>query len=69
MKRKEEKGSLPQASRRGFLTGLLAGAGATAAMSSASAQSMGKGGAAAPELFRRSAGTERVYKSVTQVST
>ena len=64
----ENKGTKPSASRRGFLTGLLAGAGAAAAMTSAKAQSAAKPGATGPVLFRRTAESERYYKSVTQVS-
>jgi hypothetical protein len=52
-----KQGKGPRASRRGFLTGLVAGAGATAALSAAHAQSAAKPAASGPVLFRRNAET------------
>lgn len=68
MKNPDKTAGMPKASRRGFLVGLLAGAGATAAVATtAKAQQQpakpAKGG---PVLFHRTAETERYYKSVLQ---
>ena len=66
MDERETKQGLPTASRRNLLLGLLTGAGvATAVASSARAQEKA---AAAPAkgavLFRRTAETERYYKTL-----
>jgi hypothetical protein len=59
-------GETPRASRRGFLMGLLAGAGATAAAATTAKAQAAKPSKSGPVLFHRTAETERYYKSVTQ---
>jgi hypothetical protein len=61
----EAKHITPSATRRNVLLGLVAGAGVTAAVaSSAQAQSKPVEKPAGPVLFRRTAETERYYKTL-----
>jgi len=65
MKNQDTKRPAPRASRRGFLTGLFAGVGATAAVLGGKAQAQGtKSQGTGPVLFHRTAETERYYKTV-----
>jgi hypothetical protein len=65
MKTKATPRPAQQASRRGFLAGLFAGAGATAAVLRSKAQAQGtKAQGTGPVLFHRTAETERYYKTV-----
>ena len=65
MKNPDTKRPAHQASRRGFLTGLFAGMGATAAVLGSKAQAQGtKAQGTSPVLFHRTAETERYYKTV-----
>jgi hypothetical protein len=65
MKTQETKRPATQASRRGFLTGLFAGVGATAAVLAGKAKAQGaKSTGSGPVLFHRTAETERYYKTV-----
>jgi hypothetical protein len=66
MKNQDNARETPRASRRGFLVGLLAGAGATAAITTTAKAQSGAAGKSGPVLFHRTAETERYYKSVTQ---
>jgi len=55
----------PSATRRKVLTGLVAGVGASAAiLSTVKAQGKAAGGASGPILFKRTAETERYYKTL-----
>jgi Rieske Fe-S protein len=66
MKNQDKSAETPKASRRGFLVGLLAGAGATAAVATAKTAKAqaAKPAKSGPVLFHRTAETERYYKSV-----
>ncbi len=65
MKKAEQKRQAPNASRRGFLLGLVAGAGASAAVLTGKAKAQGaKSTGSGPVLFHRTAETQRYYKSV-----
>lgn len=66
MDKRETKSATPEASRRNVLLGLVAGAGVTAAVTS-SAQAQGKAApkSSGPVLFKRTAETERYYKTLT----
>lgn len=66
MKNRDTTTGTPRASRRGFLAGLLAGAGATAALAATAKAQTSKPAQSGPVLFHRTAETERYYKSVTQ---
>lgn len=70
MDRKTSKSRAPAATRRNVLVGLVAGAGASAALL---ATARAQGGAAAtqkagPVLFKRTAETERYYKTLKRSS-
>jgi hypothetical protein len=61
----ETKKSAPKASRRNVLLGLVAGAGVTAAVTSpARAQQKAAPKPSGPALFKRTAETERYYKTL-----
>jgi len=65
MKNRDPKQRAPSASRRGFLMGLVAGAGVSAAALGTKAQAQGaKPAAGGPILFHRTAETQRYYKTV-----